>query len=123
MEEVFVPIALFAIIPLIIWAVSHYRYKAKTNSAEVIKAMIAKDVVVTPEVIKSVGFVPKRTHGDLRTALMLIATGTAFFIFGGFVPDDGGDAQAVFSGLASFPVLIGVALLAFWYFVSRKDEA
>lgn len=119
MEEVLVPIALFAIIPVTIWAVSHYRYKAKVNSGEVVKAMIAKDVEVTPEVIKSVGFVPKRSHVDLRNGMILVATGIAFLLFGGAIPEEEG--QAAMSGLAMFPILIGIALLIFWYAISRKD--
>ena len=121
MEDILVPIALFAIIPIIVWAVSHYRYKTRAKSAEVVKAMIAKDVKVTPEIIKSVGFIPKRTHGDLRNGMILIAIGVAFIFFGGAIPDEEG--QAVFGAISMFPILIGIALLIFWYAISRKDQA
>lgn len=119
MQDTLVPIALFAMVPAIIWAVSHYRYKAKEKSAEVVKAMIAKDVEVTPEVIKSIGFVPKRSHVDLRNGMILVAVGIAFLLFGGAIQDEEG--QAAMSGLAMFPTLIGIALLIFWYAISRKD--
>jgi hypothetical protein len=121
MEDVLVPIALFAIIPFIIWAVSHYRYKAKVQSSEIIKAMVGKDVVVTPDVVKAVGFTPKRTHTDLRNGMILVAIGLAMIIFGGAVPED--EAQVIFAGMAMFPILIGASLLIFWYAVSRKDNA
>lgn len=121
MEDILVPIALFAIIPFIVWAVSHYRYKTRAKSAEVVEAMIAKGVEVTPEVVKSVGFIPKRTHSDLRNGLILVSIGIAFVIFGNAIPDD--EAPKIMSGIAMFPTLIGVALLIFWYAISRKDQA
>lgn len=120
MEGVFAVIGVFGCIPLIIWIVSHYRSKTKAKAAELINALINKDKEVTPEIIKSIGFVPARAHGDLRTALILGAIGTSMFIFGRMIPDE--EAHSVFAGLASFPILIGVALFAFWFFVSRKEE-
>lgn len=122
MEEIFVPLGLFAIIPVIIWTIQHYRQKAKDRSTEVIQSMIAKDVEITPALIKSVGFQAKRAHGDLRTSMILIAIGVAMISFGRAIPDDDGEAQAIFAGLSSFPILIGLALLAFWFMVSRKEQ-
>jgi ABC-type transport system involved in cytochrome c biogenesis permease subunit len=120
MEEVIAVVGVFGSLPLIIWLVIHYRFKAKAKSAEIVQAMIANDKEITPELIKSVGFTPTRRHGDLRTGLILLAIGIAFFIFGGMIPED--EAQAVFAGIASFPILIAIAMIAFWYFVSRKDQ-
>jgi len=119
MEDILVPIAMFLSIVLIVWAVIHYRFKSKLNSADVVKTMISNEVEVTPEIIKSVGFVPKRTHGDLRSGMILIAIGIAFIFFGGAIPDEEG--QAVFGAISMFPILIGIALLIFWYAVSRKE--
>lgn len=119
MSEDLAGIVLFAAIPAVVWAVSHYRYKSKVNSAEVVKEMIAKDVEVTPEIIKSVGFKPKRTHSDLRTGMIMIAIGLGFIVFGGVVPEEEG--KAALGAIAMFPILIGIALLIFWYAISRKD--
>ena len=46
MEEVLIPLGLFAIIPVIVWTIQHHRQKAKERSTEVIKAMIDKDIGV-----------------------------------------------------------------------------
>ena len=120
MEEILIPIAFFATILFVTWVVVHNRYKSRVQSSEIIKDMIATKTEVTPEIIKSVGFVPKRAHGDLRTGLILISIGIAFMLFGGVIPDD--EAPEVMMGIAMFPTLIGVALLIFWYAVSRKEE-
>ena len=113
-------VALFAAVPAIVWAVSHYRYKAKVNSGDVVKEMIARDKDVTPEIIKAVGFAPKRTHTDLRNGMILVSVGIAFMLFGNVIPDD--EAPQIMRGISMFPTLIGIALLSFWYFVSRKDQ-
>lgn len=98
----------------------HHKFKTRAKAAELVKALINKDKDVTPELIKAIGFVPKRAHGDLRTSLILGAIGTSMFVFGHVIPAEEG--QVVFSGLAAFPFLIGLALFAFWLFISRKEE-
>lgn len=121
MEEILVPIAMFATVLFVVWIVSHNRYKARVQSAEIVKDMIAANAEVTPEIIKSVGFVPKRRHADLRSGMILIAIGIAFIFFGGAIPDEEG--KAVFGAISMFPILIGIALIIFWYAISRKEQA
>jgi len=118
MEEVLVPIVLFATVPLIIWAVSHYRYKARVKSSEIMKAMVDKGDQLTPEIIQSLGVKPQNHHGDLKTGLILVAIGLATVLFGGVIPED--EAQQVFGGLAMFPLLVGIAYIGFWFFLGRK---
>lgn len=120
MEGTFAVIGVFGCIPLIIWIVLHHKFKVKAKSAELVNALINKDKDVTPELIRAIGFVPSRSHSDLRTSLILGAVGTAMYIFGRTIPEE--EAEVIFGGLAAFPFLIGLALLAFWFFVSRKDE-
>ena len=120
LEGVIAIIGFFGSIVLIPWLVLNYKSKIRARSADIVQALIANDKEVTPEIVKSIGFIPRRRHGDLRTGLILLAIGAAMFIFGGMIPEEEG--QKVFGGLASFPVLIAFALIAFWYFVSRKDQ-
>ncbi len=120
LEGVFAIIGFFGCIPLTVWMVLNHKYKVKSKASELVAAMIDKDKEITPELIKSIGFTPKRRHGDLRTGLILLAIGIAFFFLGGVIPEE--EAQSIFGGLAMFPILVALALLTFWYFVSRKDE-
>ena len=120
MEDVVAVIGIFGAIPFIIWVVLYFRYKAKAKSAEIIKSMLDKDTSVTPELIKSVGFTPRRSHNDLRSGMLWVAIGLATVLFGGAIPEE--DAAQVFAGIAMFPMLIGVALLIFWFAISRKDQ-
>ena len=118
MEDVLVPIVLFATVPVIIWAVSHYRYKARVKSSEVMQAMVNKGDKLTPEIIQSLGVKPQNRHGDLKTGLILVAISLATILFGGVIPED--EAQQVFGGLAMFPLLVGIAYIGFWFFLGRK---
>lgn len=120
MEDILVPLGFFGCILVAIWIVMSQRNKAKAKTAEIITSLIGKDKEITPEIIKAIGYVPARSHGDLRTSLILIAFGAALFVFGGVIPDQ--EAQQVFAGLSAFPFLIGIALLAFWFFISRHES-
>ena len=120
MEGIFAIIGVFGGIPLSIWIILHHRYKTRAKSTELVQAMIANKKDVTPEMVKAIGFSPKRTHADLRTGLIILAFGIALFLFGRVIPED--EAAIVFGGLAMFPIFIAIAFLLFWYFVSRKDE-
>ena len=120
LEGIFAIVFIFGSIPFIVWATLNHKFKIRSKSAELIAAMIAKDKEITPDLVKAVGFVPKRPHADLRLGLILLAIGLAFFVLGGLIPED--EAQGVMGGIAMFPIFIAIALLTFWYFVSRKEN-
>ena len=97
MEEVLVPLALFGVIPLTVWAVSAYRHKSMKATTEVMKAMVEKGDTLTPETIRSLGVRPRRKHGDLRTGL-------TFF-------------ESEIVGFA----LVGLVYVGLWTFIGRKN--
>jgi len=119
MEEVLVPIALFAIVPVIVWAVSAYRHKTHKAATEVMKAMVEKGETLSPDTIRALGIRPRRKHGDLRTGLILIALAVATILVGGAIPEK--EAQQVFGGLAMFPLLVGLVYVGLWIFIGRKS--
>ncbi len=119
MEEVLVPIALFAIVPVIVWGVARYRYKSQQAATEVMKSLVDKGESLTPETIKALGIRSRRKHGDLRTGLILIALAVATIFFGGAIPEK--EAQQIFGGLAMFPLLVGLVYVGLWTFIGRKD--
>lgn len=119
MEGTFAVIGVFGMIPLIVFLGLYFRNKARAKNVELVQAMLDKDKEITPEIIRAVGFTGKRSHADLRAGMILVAIGLALFVFGGVIPED--EAQAVMGGFAMFPLFIGVAFLAFWFMISRKD--
>ena len=120
MEDIFVPIALFGALALIVWAVGHHRYKTSRETATVLTAMVDKGEPLSPEIIRALGVRSRPRHADLRTGLILIAIALATFFFAGLIPDDEG--TTVMTGIGMFPFLIGLVFTGLWVFVTRKDE-
>jgi len=82
--------------------------------------MVNKDIEITPDVIKSLGVRPTKSHRDLRIGLFLIAISLASVFFGGLIPEE--EAHTVFLGIASFPFLVGLVYLGLWGFITRKED-
>jgi hypothetical protein len=119
MEDVLVPIALFAIAPLIVWAVVAYRYKTKKAVMRLLEAMTQKGETISPATIYALGIRPRSRHADLRTGIILIALALAFFSLGILIAEE--DAIRGLSGIAMFPLLIGAAYVGLWVFIGRKS--
>ncbi|GLQ24466.1 hypothetical protein GCM10007853_23400 [Algimonas ampicilliniresistens] len=120
MEDILVPIALFAIIPFIVWAVSAYRYKSHAQTISLLDTMANKGEPITTDLVKTLGVRRKPKHADLRLGLILIAVAVSTVIFGGAVDD--AEAARIFAAIASFPFLVGLVFLALWFAITRKDE-
>ncbi len=121
MEDTLVPIALFAIAPLIVWAVVAYRYKTKKAVMNLLESMTQKGETITPATIHALGIRPRSRHADLRTGIVLVALASAFFAFGAIIGEE--DAIRGLSGIAMFPLLIGAAYIGLWTFIGRKEPA
>lgn len=120
MEEILVPIALFAIIPVTVWAITAYRHKSHSATMSVLKTMATNNETITPEIIKTLGVRRRPKHADLRLGLILVAVAVSMVIFGTVIPDE--DSTEIFRGLASFPFLVGLVFIGLWFAVSRKSE-
>ena len=121
MEETLVPIALFAIAPLIVWAVVAYRYKTKKAIMELLDSMTQKGETITPATIHALGIRPRNRHADLRTGIILVSLAAAFFAFGAIIGEE--EAIRGLSGIAMFPLLIGAAYIGLWSFIGRKEPS
>lgn len=120
MEEIFVPIALFAIIPVTVWAVTAYRFKSHAQTTKVLEAMAAKGEPITPEIVAALGVRRRAKHADLRLGLILIALALATLFTGMLIPEE--EATTVFTAFASFPLLVGLVYIGLWFGVSRKED-
>ena len=116
---VFIPIIIFASIPIMVWTVSHYRHKTQKSNADILIAMANKGEAITPELIQALGVQKKPKNHDLRRGVILISIAIASFILAKFIPE--ADAQSVLTGLAMFPLFVGIAYIGLWALVSRKE--
>lgn len=120
MEDVIVPVALFATIPAIVWAISAYRHKSHAATVQLLETMASHGKSITPEIIKTLGVRRRPKHADLRLGSILIAIAVSIVFFGTVVPDD--EAAEVFRGFAAFPFLVGLVFLGLWFGITRKSE-
>ncbi|MEP1230231.1 MAG: DUF6249 domain-containing protein, partial [Litorimonas sp.] len=87
MEGVLSIIGIFGLPAIIIWALSHYRYKTQKAHSELLTAMVNKGDTITPDIIASLGVQKKPKHYDLRRGVILIALAVAALITAQFAPD------------------------------------
>lgn len=118
MVEVLVPLGLFAIAPLIVWAVCAYRYKTKKAVMGLLETMTQKGETITPQTIYALGIRPRSQHSDLRTGIILLALAIALLLSAALLPED---AQRALAGISVFPMMIGLAYIGLWVFIGRKQ--
>lgn len=116
MDEIFIPIFLFAAIVAIIWLFSHYNYKKRLTAHETLRLAVEKGQEVSPELVERMSYLNDPVKSDLRRGVLLIAFGIAFMVLGAIVPHDEPEAVRGILGVSSFPVVLGLAYLGLWRF-------
>ncbi len=124
MEDVLVPIVLFAIAPFIVWIVSMNGSRRAADLQATVQKAIEKGVELTPETIKALGVKPRAQYGDLRWGIILMAVAGAFMTLGLSVQSVSPDEEIfqIMSGVAAFPGFIGLALIAMHFLLKGKKD-
>ena len=122
MDGVWVPSAMFAALAVILSFFFWFRYRARSEMQQTIRAAIERGQELTPDLVESLGKPAKPSKDkDLRYALIWIAVAIGFGAMGGAI----GAAEAeeevflIMSGIATFPMMIGIAYLIMWKFTER----
>ncbi len=115
--EIAVPLGLFAMVVLIVWAVVAYRHKSHSDSMRVLENMAGRGETITPELVRTLGVKARSRHADLRTGVVLLAIGLATVVFG-----FGVDSPSEFIGFGAFPGLLGVVFIGLWALVTRRED-
>ncbi len=121
MEGTLAVIGIFGLIPFLVWVTYFFRSRAHARTTALIDKLIDRGEPITPEIVQTLGIRAGTPHGDMKTGLILVAIGAAFIILGQLIPED--EAASVMEGIAMFPLLVGTAYIAFWYFFGRKTPA
>lgn len=116
MENVLVPIFLFAAVVAVIWLYSHYNFKKRYTAHESLRLAVEKGQEISPELIERMSFLNDPVKSDLRRGVLLIAFGIAFMILGAIMPHDEPEAMRGIIGISSFPIVLGLAYLGLWKF-------
>ena len=113
MDGILVPIVLFVVVGLATIGRNYFRFLEAKEQQATVRELLAREQEVSPEVLDALlaSLLPQ-PQADLRRGVIGICLGLAVVVFG-FVLDEP-DARAPLTGLAAFPVLIGIAYLALW---------
>ena len=123
-EGLWVPIAMFAAMTIIISLFFWFRFRARSEMQNTIRAAIEKGQELTPELVESLGKPQQPSKDkDLRLSLIWFAVAFGIAAFGSAV----GAAEAeeevflIMSVIAAMPLLIGIAYLIMWKFTERTQ--
>jgi Na+/H+ antiporter NhaD/arsenite permease-like protein len=119
--EILIPITFFAMIAAIVVLPKYFRARSKQQLMETLQAAYEKGQPVPPELIESLSVEPRmaprtpreRADKDLRGGIITLAIAIALVVFGWALSYEEDEALYIFAGLAAFPGLIGLALIAF----------
>ncbi|NIL94815.1 MAG: hypothetical protein GTO71_10370 [Woeseiaceae bacterium] len=124
MEGLWVPIAMFASLTVILSFFFWFRYRGRREMQQTIRSAIEKGQELTPELVESLGKPARPSKDkDLRYALVWLAIAIGFSAMGGAI----GAAEAeeevflLMSGVAAFPFMLGLAYLIMWKFTERSQ--
>lgn len=120
MEDAVIAVTFFTGIFATLVILIVFRSKTKREQQETIRTAIEKGQEMTPELIAQIGSPPPPARDrDLRRAAIAFAIGGGFIGLGFGVAD--ADATRAMTGVASFPILIGVAFLVMHFFGSKES--
>lgn len=117
MEDILVPLGFFAMIAAIVVVPLYLRARERERMIEAVRVGYERGQPVPPDLIAAM-HAPRRSspERDFRAGVILIAVALAFVIFGAGISQVAREDEVawVFTGMAAFPGLIGLAFIAFW---------
>lgn len=123
MEGVWVPIAMFAALAIILSFFFWFRYRARSEMQQTLRAAIERGQELTPELVESLGKPAQPSKDkDLRYSLIWFAIAIGFSVFGGAIGAAESEEEVflIMTGIAAFPFMLGLAYLIMWKFTERS---
>ncbi len=115
MEGIWVPIVMFAGLTVIISLFFWFRFRARKEMQQTIRAAIDKGQELSPELVESLGTSQKRSkYQDLRNGAIWIAVGAGIALFGVAMGQIEQDVMPIMAGISALPLLIGIAYVIMW---------
>jgi len=123
-EGLWVPIAMFAAMTIIISLFFWYRYRARSEMQLTIRSAIDKGQELTPELVESLGKPQQPSKDkDLRLSLIWFAIAFGISLFGAAIgaAEDDEPVFLIMSGIAALPFMVGLAYFIMWKFTERTQ--
>ncbi|MBK1968929.1 MULTISPECIES: DUF6249 domain-containing protein [Brevundimonas] len=125
MDEVFIPLAFFAMIAAIVVVPSWLKSRERREMQATLRASIEKGQPLPPEVIEAISKENTKEQAtaarDLRTGVVLLAVAIGIALFGYAVSFAEMDAFYPIAGGAAIPGMIGLAFIVLSFFNKNKD--
>ncbi|RMF96151.1 MAG: hypothetical protein D6727_09035 [Gammaproteobacteria bacterium] len=120
--EIVVPLAFFLAIAVPICLNLYFRYRARREIQQTIRAAIERGQELTPDILDRIGQGPQNApmdtrRRDLRRGIILLGVGVGLAIFG-FL-----DNERDLIAIAGLPSFIGLAFLVLWYLDRHQEPA
>ncbi|MEL7541666.1 MAG: DUF6249 domain-containing protein [Pseudomonadota bacterium] len=112
---------IFGSVALIVWLLLFFGYKRRLAAHDTIRLAMEHGQEISSETIKVLTMAINPATADLRRGVILIATGFAIALFGGFVGFDDAEALAPMLGIACAPATVGIAYLGLWRFGHDRE--
>jgi len=122
MVEELIPIALFAVIGIIVWLLAYFKFRTRAEMQQTIRLALEKGNEMSPELLSQLVPEPDE-HRDLRRGLVWLALALGLALCGVFVPDPTGHAFRGCMAGAAFPLAIGAAYMIMWMYTSKSKQA
>ncbi len=120
MEGLWVPIAMFASMTVIISLFFWFRFRARSEMQQTIRSAIDKGQELTPELVESLGKPGKPMKDkDLRLGLIWLAIGSGILLFGAAMGSIEEEVLSIMAGISGLPFMIGLAYLILWRVTGR----
>jgi hypothetical protein len=116
-EELYIPIVLFICLAVVFGLFLMFRYRARADMQMTVRSALDKGQELTPELVERLGQPKPAPHADLRRALIWIAVGVGFALFGYILDED--DAVRPLIAVGTFPTVIGIAYLILSIFTEK----
>jgi hypothetical protein len=108
-HEAWIPLSMFIGLTLVLSLIVWFRYKAKHDLQNTIRAAIEKGEGLSPELIETLVNPPVSPKRDLRRGVIGVVIAIGIALFGVILGEE--DAVRPMLGIAMFPLSIGVAFL------------
>jgi len=119
-EGLWVPIAMFAGLTVIISLFFWFRFRARSEMQQTIRSAIDKGQELSPELVESLGTSQKRSkYQDLRNGMIWIAVGAGVALFGVAMGQVEKEVTAIMAGISAMPFMIGIAYVIMWRVTER----
>ena len=114
----FIPIALFFSIAIVICVFVYFRYRSASEVQQTARSAIEQGQELSAEFLEKLSKPDRSRNADLRRGIIAIAIGIGLAAFGALIGDE--DAQQSLLAIAVLPACIGFAYLGLWKFSPRE---